>query len=744
MSKVEIINPGEVGVVLTDSDPGVVVIADDDITIIETGDQGPPGPPGVGAVGPMGPQGPQGIPGTPGIQGPVGPPGTPGNTVLYGTTDPTTGIGVSGNFYINTTSHFMFGPKTTVWPAGTSLVGPQGIQGVAGPTGPQGSQGVPGNTGADGNTVLYGAGAPSNVLGVNGNFYINTTTNFIYGPKAAGAWPAGTSLVGPQGPQGIQGNTGSTGPHGTRGSLWYEGAGAPGTIAGVLAGDVYLNTTNGDVYSYTTSWGSPTGNIRGPQGIQGIQGPIGNTGPQGPIGNTGPQGPAGPTGPVPEAPIDGQKYVRQGSTASWVVAAGSSIYVSDTPPAGVPDNSLWWESDSGNLYVRYNDGTSTQWVVAMTVPDVTGLIASSALRFDVAQGLTTAQQLQARQNAYAAPFDAMSYSGMQLNGAFDISQDLGTTGTGTAGAYPADGWSLQKVGTMVVTASQFTASVFATVGLSNCLAIGVGTAEASIAAGDYTLLMHSIEGFRCSRLMWGTASAVPITLGFFTAHHRTGSYGVTVRNSAFNRSYCASYTQNVADTVEFKTITIPGDVTGTWLTNNGIGIQLLFAMAAGSTYTAPAANAWNAANYYVPPGVVNGVGATTDIFRMSGVFVVQGSQAPSAAQLPFVMRPYDEELPLCQRRYWKSGGFNAAYPAVVGVAYTGTGVVSSMITFPRTMRAVPAVAKVGTCGVTNCTQPTVGSPNVDGFILQASASAAGNVVSYPIDATVFCTADARI
>jgi len=56
---------------------------------------------------------------------------------------------------------------------------------------------------------------------------------------------------GPQGPAGPTGSAGATGPTGTRGSLWYQGAGAPGTIAGELANDLYLNTTTGDVYQFS-------------------------------------------------------------------------------------------------------------------------------------------------------------------------------------------------------------------------------------------------------------------------------------------------------------------------------------------------------------------------------------------------------------------------------------------------------------------------------------------------------------
>jgi hypothetical protein len=205
------------------------------------GSQGPVGPQGIqGPQGPVGATGSQGPIGNTGAQGPIGNtgaqgpqgntgaqgnPGVDGNTVLYGATNPAAGQGVNGNFYINTTTNFMFGPKAGgAWPAGTSLVGPQGPigntgaqgpigntgpQGPIGNTGAQGPQGVQGPTGAPGNTVLYGAANPTAGTGVDGNFYINTTTNFLFGPKAGGAWPAGTSLVGPQGPQGIQGPPGT-------------------------------------------------------------------------------------------------------------------------------------------------------------------------------------------------------------------------------------------------------------------------------------------------------------------------------------------------------------------------------------------------------------------------------------------------------------------------------------------------------------------------------------------------------
>ena len=60
-------------------------------------------------------------------------------------------------------------------------------------------------------------------------------------------------------------------------------------------------------------------------------------------------------------------YVRynDGNSTQWVAtdseAAIGTVKISDTPPTA-PDNALWWDSSGTGLYVRYNDGNSTQWV----------------------------------------------------------------------------------------------------------------------------------------------------------------------------------------------------------------------------------------------------------------------------------------------------------------------------------------------------------------------------------------------
>ena len=51
-------------------------------------------------------------------------------------------------------------------------------------------------------------------------------------------------------------------------------------------------------------------------------------------------------------------YVSTGS--AWVRPA--LVAIGTTAPTTPVVGQLWWRSDSGKLFVYYNDGTSSQWV----------------------------------------------------------------------------------------------------------------------------------------------------------------------------------------------------------------------------------------------------------------------------------------------------------------------------------------------------------------------------------------------
>ena len=96
------------------------------------------------------------------------------------------------------------------------------------------------------------------------------------------------------------------------------------------------------------------------------QGPPGTQGPPGAQGAPGAPGSAG----ISEAPVDGRTYGRKNANWADVTNASASVLVLDEPPIGAADGSLWYESDTGLLYILFNDGNSRQWVVA---PKITSL-----------------------------------------------------------------------------------------------------------------------------------------------------------------------------------------------------------------------------------------------------------------------------------------------------------------------------------------------------------------------------------
>jgi len=78
-------------------------------------------------------------------------------------------------------------------------------------------------------SILSGTTAPQNSLGADGAYYLNRTSWTLYGPKAAGVWPTGVSLIGPKGDKGDKGDTGAAGSPGLQGPQGVPGnPGTPG------------------------------------------------------------------------------------------------------------------------------------------------------------------------------------------------------------------------------------------------------------------------------------------------------------------------------------------------------------------------------------------------------------------------------------------------------------------------------------------------------------------------------------
>jgi hypothetical protein len=231
-----------------------------------------------------------------------------------------------------------------------------------------------------------------------------------------------------------------------------------------------------------------------------------------------------------------------------------------------------------------------------------------------------------------------------INGDMRIAQ-RGTGAFTTTGDYPVDRFNVGNNTDGAFSAQQDSS---APAGFTNSVKITATTADASLGTTQNLSFRQPIEGTNVADLSWGTANAKTVTLSFWVRSSLTGTFGGSLRNSASNRSYPFTYSISAADTWEYKTVTIPGDTTGTWLTTTGIGIYVFFGLGAGSDRSGTA-GAWAGAQYVSATGAVSVIGTLNATWFVTGVQLEVGSVAT-----PFERRPYGTELMLCQRYFWKT------------------------------------------------------------------------------------------
>jgi hypothetical protein len=174
------------------------------------------------------------------------------------------------------------------------------------------------------NTILNGKGAPTALLGINGDFYIDTRSLSLYGPKKNGKWPSAQSLqgatgaagasgadgkngsdgrtttnasntAGPSGPQGDKGEKGDAGPAGSPGPAGASGTpGAKGDTGSSGAGSP---GAKGDTGNTGATGAAGAAGLKGETGTAGATGAVGATGLKGETGTAGATGAVGETGP---------------------------------------------------------------------------------------------------------------------------------------------------------------------------------------------------------------------------------------------------------------------------------------------------------------------------------------------------------------------------------------------------------------------------------------------------------------
>jgi hypothetical protein len=323
--------------------------------------------------------------------------------------------------------------------------------------------------------------------------------------------------------------------------------------------------------------------------------------------------------------------------------------------------------------------------------------------------MTTAAELA----SYASSFP--SFRNRIINGDMRIDQrNAGSSVTPTNSSptdYTLDRWKFSVSQPSKLTCQQVSDSP---AGFNKSIKV-TSSSSYNPSSNDYFLVQQRIEGYNTSDLNWGTLNAKSITVSFWVKSSLRGTFSGAVRNpDGFGRGYVFEYTVEVADTWEYKSLSLVGDIEGTWATDNNKSIELGFSLGAGSDFYA-SAGAWNPTNDFATSGSNNLVQTSGATLNITGVQLEVGTVGTE-----FEHRPYGTELALCQRYY----EFGTAW--TTGYSNGSNGVINS-IPMKVTKRATPS-GTITSIGVVNGGALAFGADDSsNAYQTQSSVSSVGFV-----------------
>lgn len=265
---------------------------------------------------------------------------------------------------------------------------------------------------------------------------------------------------------------------------------------------------------------------------------------------------------------------------------------------------------------------------------------------------------------------------LAINGAFDYWQEKGnnTTTVNTAATttgYSADMFVVYSQGTTVKNYSYSRTGDVPTLaesGFSSPFSYVYNQLNtiASFAATDsIEPIIYRMEGYDYAKIHGKIA-----TFSFWFKSSIPGTYGFSLRNLT-DRTYATTFTVNVANVWEFKSITVQMETTGTWNFTNDIGLQVSVAGLGGSSVSISPTGAWQNVNLSTIAGATNWATAGAS-FRISQFSIVEGSLGVGPRGFVRAGLTTTEELQLCQRYYERTTAVSMSFSAGV-IGSTGNG-----------------------------------------------------------------------
>jgi hypothetical protein len=363
-----------------------------------------------------------------------------------------------------------------------------------------------------------------------------------------------------------------------------------------------------------------------------------------------------------------------------------------------------------------------------------GLIANNdgtgAVQLGGSNAISLDTSLNATMAGYVNAPNTFGFKNRIINGGMVIDQRNNGASVTPSNTYTLDRWAAYNSQASKYTVQQNAGSVTPPSGFTKYLGVTSSSAY-SVLTGDYFFINQAIEGLNIADLAWGTASAATVTLSFQVRSSLTGTFGGALKNGGSTRSYPFTYSIPVANTWTTISVTIAGDTTGTWGTDNGIGMYVQFGLGAGTTFSGTA-GAWATANFVSATGATSVVENNGATFYITGVQLEKGSTATS-----FDYLDYGRSLAQCQRYFqiFKGDGLYIARFSA-GQAWSTTTTANHNVSFIVSMRSAPALTQSGlrlyspNVGSVAATIALATNPNENGAAINTSGSTgltAGNM-----------------
>jgi hypothetical protein len=278
------------------------------------------------------------------------------------------------------------------------------------------------------------------------------------------------------------------------------------------------------------------------------------------------------------------------------------------------------------------------------------------------------------------------------------------------------------------------------------------TADSNVAAGDYFIIQHRMEGQNVQDFAKGSSSAKQYALSFYIKATKTGVYTVELEDT--DNARACSKTITVSDTNWNRySLIFPADTTGAFTNDANSSLTINFWLMAGSNFTSGTlqTSSWGArtsANR-VSSSNVNALDSTSNDFLLTGVQLEVGSVVTD-----FEHRSFGQELALCQRYYLTTRGGNNGNPNSDFAGFFGVPTANGaggygIALFPVAMRATPTIVLYdGTATAGKFTQNGInyftgsaGNIQNNGFSLISGASGLSSGTNYTLTAGFTASAE---